>query len=177
MAVIRSSASTTKAHRSRRAESGKTLARAKAARPAQDPVTYSHRPTRARKIENAPHDEFNSTGAKPANPCALVIPSEAHAIVGRPIVRAWRAPQGPTCIYQVRGTKNYITLVVQRGKLATVRKHARTLSRRNMRGRTIYCLKLGSTMTLVPLSGSRLLQIGASCSIGSQLAAKALTRL
>src|SRR5207237_6969656 len=123
-------------------QSPKTFLRAKAAPLAHDPVTYSRRASRARGVEAGPSDEFNATGAKPINPCALVTRSEARAIVGRPIVKAWRAPQGPTCIYQVRGAKNYITLALQRGKRAAVRKHARTLSRRTVRGHTSYCLKL-----------------------------------
>jgi len=176
MALIHSNGLVQSGHQS--TQSAKTFAaRAKAAPLAHDPVTYSRRASRARGVEAGPNDEFNATGAKPINPCALVTRSEARAIVGRPIVKAWRAPQGPTCIYQVRGAKNYITLALQRGKLAAVRQHARTLSRRTVRGHTSYCLKLGTTMTVVPLSSSRLLQIKASCPIGSRFAAKALTRL
>jgi len=180
MALIHSNALVQSGKTAKRTKSGQsttTFVRAKAAPLAHDPVTYSHRAARARLLDKGPDDEFNSTGAKPINPCALVTRSEARAIVGQPIVRAWRAPQGPTCIYQVHGAKNFITLAVQESKLKTVRKHAHTLSHRRVRGHMSYCLKLGTTMTVVPLSGGRLLQISASCPIGSRFAAKALTRL
>jgi hypothetical protein len=150
---------------------------AKAAPRAHDPVTTSTKPSRARGTEDGPNDEFNASGAKPVNPCKLVTRAEARAIVGRPIVRAWQAPQGPTCIYQVRGAKSYVTLALQKTNFAAVRKHARTLSHGTVRGRPTSCLKLGTTMTVTRLSGGREIQITASCAIGKRFASKALTRL
>jgi len=150
---------------------------AKAAPRAHDPVTTSAKPSRARLTENGPNDEFNATGAKPVNPCKLVTRADARAIVGRPIVRAWQAPQGPTCIYQVRGAKSYITLALQKTNFAAVKKHARTLSQATVRGRATSCLKLGTTMTVARLSGGREIQITASCPIGKRFASRALTRL
>jgi hypothetical protein len=150
---------------------------AKAAPLAHDPVSTATKPQRARLTEDGPSDEFNATGAKPVNPCKLVTRADARAIVGRPIVKAWRAPQGPTCIYQVRGAKSYITLALQKTKFAAVKKHARTLSHATVRGRATSCLKLGTTMTVARLSGGREIQITASCPIGKRFASKALTRL
>jgi len=157
--------------------SAHAFARSAAAPRTHDPVTSGHRPARARIVENGPNDEFNATGAEPLNPCGLVRKSEAHAIVGRPILKVWRAPQGPTCIYQVRGAKNYITLAVETAGMSALRKHARPLSHRRVRGRTAYCIRQGSVATLVPLSRNRVLQITSSCSVGARFAAKALTRL
>ena len=144
---------------------------------AHDPISYSRRPSHARLAPDGQFDdESQATGAKPVNPCALVTKSEAHSIVRLPIVRAWLAPQGPTCIYEVSGAKSYITLAVQDTALSAVRKHARAISRRTTRGRASYCLKLGTTMTVVQLSSRRVLRVTAPCSIGSRFAAKALTR-
>ena len=48
-----------------------------------------------------------------SNPCTLVSRAEAQAILGRPIDTPVDAPLGPTCIYQLVGTRNLVTLTAE----------------------------------------------------------------
>jgi hypothetical protein len=89
----------------------------------------------------------------------------------------WEAPQGPTCIYQARGAKRYVTVAVETMNFTAVRKHARTLSHTRLHGHTAYCMHYGTTTTFVPLSKARVLNVTASCSIGVRFAAKAMARV
>ena len=54
---------------------------------------------------------------KAANPCKLVSRSEAQTIIGRTVSASIEAPLGPTCIYQLAGSKSEITLQVENVKL------------------------------------------------------------
>lgn len=116
-----------------------------------------------------------STRGEP-NPCALVSAAQAEAITGKS-VKATEAPLGPTCIYQLSGVKDPITLAIERLRFSSIRRHLKGLSRPRVSGQTAYCGKYGSPVTYVPLSGGRVLDISAPCEVGTRFAAAALAAL
>lgn len=116
-----------------------------------------------------------STNGEP-DPCTLVSAARAEAITGRS-VKLTEAPLGPTCIYQLSGARNPVTVAVERLRFSTVQKHIKWLSKSKVSGQTAYCGKYGSTVTYVPLSGQRVLDISASCQIGAKFAAVAVPAL
>lgn len=122
-------------------------------------------------------DSGHGTAPGQLNPCTLVSRARAQAIIGRPIAAPQEAPLGPTCIYQPRGAAETITLTVETLALsqATSQMHGRT--RVQIAGHTAYCGIYGQRMTLVALTGGRVLAIAAPCAVGARLAAAALPRL
>jgi hypothetical protein len=122
-------------------------------------------------------DEEGTGGARPLKACSLVTRAEATAITGRPMAAVVEAPQGPTCIFEPRGAKRYITLSLQTGTFAALKRHVRVLRRGTARGRRAYCVRFGNVSTYVPLAGGRMLAVGAPCAVGERMAARALTRL
>ena len=145
---------------------------------AKDPV---HTGRKVQKAKGEKGTETGTTGAKAsgggAGPCALVTRAEAGAIVGRAIHRLVTAPQGPTCIYQASGEAKPITVAIERLDLAAVRKQSKALGEVKVGRHSAYCVKYGSVMTFVPLSGGRLLNINAPCQMAAGFAAKALERV
>jgi hypothetical protein len=77
-----------------------------------DPISASPiAPSEAEHPEGEEDDEVNPSGADPLKPCTFVTGDEASAIVGAP-VRATAGAQGPTCVYEMTGTKRAMTQVV-----------------------------------------------------------------
>ena len=144
--------------------------------PSVDPITSRQGATRARGVSGE-NDETQATGAKPSHPCGLVTRSEARAIVGGLLVEPREAPQGPTCIFQPRRLKGYITIAVESARSSGARPRGRTVARVRLHGHTAYCVQRGGLTMLVPLAGGRVLNIGAPCPIAARFAAKALSRL
>jgi hypothetical protein len=138
-----------------------------------DPVRSHQKPARARYPVGGEEEE----AVRPVKPCTLVTKAEAARIVGRRMRKVWEAPQGPTCLYQPKGTKRYLSLAVESLSFSSVRRHSRVVARRPVRGRTAYCVRYGTVTTFVPLSHSRVLNITASCGIAARFAARALPRV
>jgi hypothetical protein len=153
--------------------SGKAAGPQKAARP--DPVSAKNHTVKARG--NSKFDEQRGTGVKPLDPCTLVTRAEARAIVGRPIAALHQAPQGPTCIYQVRSAKSLITMAVQTTPFTAPARRAKNVTRVTLRGHKAYCVKRGGLVMLVPLSAGHVLNVSAPCPIAADFASKALARL
>ena len=112
-----------------------------------------------------------------SDPCALVSRAQAQAIVRRPVGAPEEAPLGPTCIYQPRGAKTFITLSLEALEFAKVRPAIRGRIQYAIGGRTAYCGVYGQPTTFVPLSDGKVLDVKAPCAIGRLFAAKAMTRL
>ena len=154
-----------------KAAAGAAQGTQKAARP--DPVSATNHTARAR---HGSKTEQRGTGIKPLNPCTLVTRAEASAIVGRPVAALRQAPQGPTCIYQVRSAKSLITMAVQNTPF-TPPKSAKDVARVTLRGHKAYCVKRAGLVMVVPLAAGHVLNVAAPCPVAAGFAAKALARL
>jgi hypothetical protein len=145
-----------------------------------DIVSTSHRgPVKARTPAGAIDDEVNASGAKTLNPCTLVSRAEAQAILGKPVGQPVSAPQGPTCIYKLRGTTRVVTLAVESLKFSTVKPQAQLRDRMSVTvsGHTAYCGVAGDPTMILPLSAGMFLDITAPCPLAAAFAARALTHL
>lgn len=138
-----------------------------------DPVSAKNHVVKAR---HRAKNEQRGTGVKPLNPCTLVTRAEASAIVGRPVAALRQAPQGPTCIYQVRRGKRLITMAVQNTPF-TPPKSAKDVARVTLRGHKAYCVKRASLVMVVPLAAGHVLNVTAPCPVAAGFASKALARL
>jgi hypothetical protein len=127
------------------------------------------RPRTARKQKALP--------ASAGRPCSLVTKTQAKAIVGAPIVEPLEAPQGPTCIFQTKAGKPYVTVAVQTLNFAKLRKQIRNAHTVSIASRTAYCGTYGKPMLYLPLAGGRVLSIAAPCGMAARFAAKAAPRL
>jgi hypothetical protein len=112
-----------------------------------------------------------------SRPCSLVTKTQAKAIVGAPILEPLQAPQGPTCIFQTKAGKPYVTLAVQTLNFAKLRKQLRNTHAVSVADRTAYCGTYGKPMLYLPLGGGRVLSIAAPCSMAARFAAKAAPHL
>jgi hypothetical protein len=111
------------------------------------------------------------------DPCTLVRRSELQAVTHAAVASASVAPLGPTCIYQLSGSRAEITVAVQSGRLSTV---AGSLSRSKhvtVARHHAVCATLGTPRLVVSLSAGRILQVTAPCSVALPVARAALTRL
>ena len=129
----------------------------------------------AGNVQKARPDQ--NAAAKPVHPCKLVSRPEAQSIVGRAITASIEAPQGPTCIYQLSGSKSVITLQVESIRFAQVTHQLSKRTQVTVGAHKAYCGSLGTQMLFVPLTGARVLHVTASCAIARRLAALALSRL
>jgi hypothetical protein len=110
------------------------------------------------------------------NPCALVTREQAEAILAEPVSAPQYAPLGPTCIYQPRKSKSFITISLATGTAADVgRLQKRTAVK--AAGHTAYCGFYGQQLVLVPLGGGHTLSVAAPCTVGTKLASAALGSL
>jgi hypothetical protein len=139
----------------------------------------THKPVRAHGIGKGPSDESSATGAKPVDPCTLVSRAEAQAFVHGTVAKPVEAPQGPTCIYMVKGAKSFITLAVELSNFSKIAPQSQLTGRTTLTvaDHTAYCGKAGEQMMVVPLSAGRFLTIAASCPVATLFAQAALTRL
>ncbi len=146
----------------------------------RDRITHTtHKPVPAQGIGKGPSDESSATGSKPVDPCTLVSRSEAQAIVHAPVAQPVEAPQGPTCIYEPRGAKNFITLAVESTNFSKVAPQAQLTARVTLTvaGHTAYCGNAGAEMMIVPLTIGKFLAITAPCPVATSFAGAALKRL
>ena len=141
-------------------------------------ATRKH-PVKGREQPGTVDDEINSSGARSLDPCALVSRAEAQAILRKPVGRPVSAPQGPTCIYSPRGSKNVVTLAVQSLKFSKVKPQARLRDRMSVTvsGHTAYCGVAGTPTMILPLPAGRFLTITAPCPVAATFAAKALAHI
>jgi hypothetical protein len=114
---------------------------------------------------------------KGPNPCVLVSRMEAEAAVGSSITKITEAPLGPTCILQVQGQKQSITVAVEPAAGADQIHQMRKVRHLAISGHNAYCGLLGRPMLNVPLGNGKVLNVTASCGIAQALAAKALPRI
>jgi len=110
-------------------------------------------------------------------PCSLVTKGQARAILGTPIVEPLQAPQGPTCIYESRSGKQFVTLAVQTVSFAKLKRQLRSSRSVQVAGSVGYCGSYGRPMLYLPLSSRRVLSVAASCDVATRFAAKAAPRL
>lgn len=115
--------------------------------------------------------------ASAKRPCSLVTRAQAQAIIGSPILEPLEAPQGPSCIYQTKAGRPYVTLAVQRVEFSELKTQLRDSRRVDVPGGTAYCGTYGRRMLYLPLSGGRVLSVAASCELASKFAARAAARL
>jgi hypothetical protein len=115
--------------------------------------------------------------ASASRPCSLVSKTQARAIVGAPIREPLQAPQGPTCIFQTKAGKPYVTVAVQTLNFAKLRKQIRHAHTVSVASRTAYCGTYGKPMLYLPLAGGRVLSIAGPCGMAARFAAKAAPHL
>jgi hypothetical protein len=122
-------------------------------------------------------DSGNQSAPGTSNPCALVSRAQAQAILHAPVEAPEEAPLGPTCIYQPRGAKSFVTMTIEPTSFAKVERLIRKRSQFSVGGHTAYCGIYGQLTTFVPLSSGRYLDITASCDVGRLFAEEAVSRL
>lgn len=123
-------------------------------------------------------DSGRPTTAGQANPCVLVSRAQAQAFSGHAIKAVTEAPLGPTCIYQLVGSKREVTVAVEMAAFAAMKSHTKTGSHLTISGRAAVCARYnGSAVTYVALPGKRVLAVSAPCSVGSRFGVAALARL
>jgi hypothetical protein len=111
-------------------------------------------------------------------PCNLVTAAQARAIVGAPMLAPTEARQGPTCVYRSRDGRSFVTVAVQSLDFEKkVKPHLKLRRRVAVSSRTAYCGTFGQPMLYVPLSGRRVLAVGAQCAIAKQFASRAVRQL
>jgi hypothetical protein len=131
---------------------------------------------KARTNKTTEIDE-NPGPPKAANPCRLVSRSEAQSIVGHSIAASIEAPLGPTCIYQLSGSKTQITLQVERLSYGQATHQLSKRSLVSVGDRKALCGSLGTQMLFVPLADGQVLHVTAPCAVAQRFAALALKRL
>jgi L,D-peptidoglycan transpeptidase YkuD (ErfK/YbiS/YcfS/YnhG family) len=110
------------------------------------------------------------------NPCVFVSAATAQAIIGAPIVRLTEAPLGPTCVLKLKGQRQ-ITIAVETQRIAAQVRYMHKRRHLVLGGHQAYCGILGRSMLDVKLSGGRILNITAPCSVAEALAARALRHI
>jgi hypothetical protein len=111
-------------------------------------------------------------------PCNLVTRPEAQAIMGGSVRAPLEAPQGPTCIYRAAKGDGMVTLAVQEGvSFASLKPQLQGRKTVDASGRTGYCGMYGQPVLFVPLTGGRVLTVGAECGVAQRFAAKAVRQL
>lgn len=138
--------------------------------------TTENAPAEARYPSGMDNDEISPTGAAPVKPCTLVSKDEASAILGT-AVQVTTGPQGPTCIYEMPGSTQVMTLVVEHISLQGLRNQAKTANRVTVAGRAGWCLRYGSTSVAVPLAEGNVLAVTGPCADAARFAARALPRI
>jgi hypothetical protein len=116
--------------------------------------------------------------ASAQNPCTFVTRAEAAAALHSQLVRELEAPLGPTCVLELKGMKQSVTLALQ---TLDVQRHIAQMKQKPVRltiaGHTAYCGTLGTSLLYVPLAAGRALQVSAPCGAAQALAAKAIPRI
>lgn len=119
-----------------------------------------------------------SAASSQLDPCTLVTVSEAESITGGTIANPVEAPQGPTCIYKLSGSKSWITLSVESrtdiAKLTGLMKNAQKFSVGTDSGT---CGQLDTDNLFLSLTGGRVLHVTAPCAIAEKIATTAVGRL
>lgn len=112
-----------------------------------------------------------------SRPCSLVSTTQARAIIGSAILAPLEAPQGPTCIYQTKSGKPYITLAIE--KTSYARLQDQISKRRNIAvaDRRGVCGTFGRPVLYMPLGNGRVLSVAGPCSLASRFAARAIAHL
>jgi hypothetical protein len=132
----------------------------------------------AAKAPGATSATTTSSAGSHLDPCTLLTVSQAEAITGRTIATPVEAPQGPTCIYKLTGSKSWITLSIETrkdfAKLRGLMRNGQTVNEGSDSGA---CGQLGSDNLFLSLTGGRVLHVTASCAIAKQIAAAAVRRL
>ncbi|HUH81328.1 MAG TPA: hypothetical protein VLZ06_08370 [Solirubrobacteraceae bacterium] len=122
--------------------------------------------------------DIEAKQAKPGtlNPCALVTRQQAEAILAEPVSAPQYGPLGPTCIYQPRRSKNFITISLAPGG-ASVIGHLQKRTVVKAAGHTAYCGVYGEQLVLVPVAHGHTLSVSAPCTVGTKLASAAIAKL
>ncbi len=160
------------------AHAGKRGGHASSARASNTSVTS----TTAKRSSTAARHHGGSAGPNLAvphgpNPCELVTPSQARAILGTPNVTETEAPLGPTCILIVKGRSRPITIAVEAVALAKLSRQMRQRHPVTVDGRAGDCGVLGQPMLDVSIAATKILNVTAPCTEAEALAAKAVPHL
>ena len=126
--------------------------------------------------DNPSSADSGSRNSYVQNPCTLVSRSKVAAITGVPIATAQEAPLGPTCIFKpIHG--EYVTVTIEATDFAKITARARGRHTVTVAGHTAFCGNYGRQSTFVALPHYRVLDIGASCAIGTRIAEQALPNI
>jgi hypothetical protein len=108
-------------------------------------------------------------------PCDLVSAGEASGILGGSVKAPKEAPLGPTCVYRTEAVESFVTVALQSMGGDHVKATIKGLDRHDVAGKSGYCLQSAASTFYVPLSGGRVLTVGAAeCEVAEKFAAKAL---
>jgi hypothetical protein len=123
----------------------------------------------------------SAAAAKASDPCRLVTKQRLSTILNTKVTKSSLAPLGPTCVYRFRGTKDELTITVERRALIGVKAEMSGRRAVTVRGRLGYCGRVGEPTLDVSLSHSKFLSIAGSelseahrCRAAREMAAEAL---
>src|SRR4051794_6734272 len=91
-----------------------------AAAASTDPVKPAPAPVAARFPSG--HEEEGSGGTPPAKPCELVTQDDVAGITSAKVRKVAEAPMGPTCVYELEGTADPLTLTLQARKISGIQR-------------------------------------------------------
>jgi hypothetical protein len=112
------------------------------------------------------------------HPCSLVTRAEIAVLSHHKVASETNAPLGPTCVIQLSGAAQSITIAVDAVNIPSlVKRMPHKPVQLTLTGRRAYCGVLGKPLLSVGLGGGYALQIGAPCPLAENLARKALRRL
>jgi len=112
-----------------------------------------------------------------SRPCSLVSKAQARAIIKTAILEPLEAPQGPTCIYQTKSGKPYVTLTVEKTSYARLQGQIRKRRSIAVADRKGMCGTFGRPMLYLPLGSGRVLSVAAPCALATKFAARAISHL
>jgi hypothetical protein len=108
-------------------------------------------------------------------PCELVSAGDASGILGATVKAPKEAPLGPTCVYRTESVENFVTVALQSISGDELKATIKGLEQHDVAGKSGYCLQSAASTFYVPLSGGRVLTVGAAeCDVAEKFAAKAL---
>jgi Protein of unknown function (DUF3558) len=122
----------------------------------------------------------DAQGSKPEStftPCDLVTQSQARTILGVAIEEPLEAKQGPTCVYQSRDGKAFVTLAIEDVDFGQIKRQLRMRESVDVGGETAYCGNYGQPMLYLPLDGGRVLSVAGHCATAKRFASRALAQL
>jgi hypothetical protein len=113
-------------------------------------------------------------GAPVFDLCKLVSAAQASAVLGATVKKQVDAPIGPTCVYELGGSRPDVTITFQTETLSAFDSKLKNAVYLNVADHPAYCGDFGHPQIAVQMGTVELLNISAPCSQARRLAAIAV---